>query len=767
MKKTALLSTWLSILLLLSCKNNFQPSVKSLTHSPYDLQSETLASRWDEAIPLGNGMMGVLIWEKEGKLRLSLDRADVWDLRPVEALRQMTFDWVHQQVKKGEYKPVQELGDVPYDRDPFPTKLPLTALEFEQEAWGAIESTHLFIKEAIAEVTWKNGVSLKTFVHATEPAGWFRFENLPREIIPQLMPPQYAGEMAEGGQEDQSRHGLGRLGYAQGEVASSENKIVYTQPCTNGMSYEVVVQWENTENTCEGSWYISVDYPENEKWESTGEVRDNHKKFHKAFETHREWWQSFWGQSDIKVPDSVIMRQYHLEMYKFGSVARQGAPPISLQAVWTADNGNLPPWKGDFHHDLNTQLSYWPGYAGNHLELTASFTDWLWQVREENRDYTQWYFGVEGLNVPGVTTLTGQPMGGWIQYSLSPTVAAWLAQHFYWQWKYSMDEDFLKERTYPYIHDVATYLENITFMKDGVRKLPLSSSPEYNDNRLEAWFTEYTNYDLSLIKFAFKTAAELAAELGKNEEKENWLKRFNELPPLSIDPEKGLNIATGTPLEHSHRHFSHLMAIHPLGLLDPEYGEEDRKVIENSLRTLEEKGTRKWVGYSFSWQANMYARTGNGEKAAEALKIFAENFTSPNSFHLNGDQHGGQYSDFTYRPFTLEGNFAFAAGLQEMLLQSHSGVVEIFPAIPEAWQEVSFDSLRTQGAFLVSARREKGKLSRINILAEKGGELLLNTGDIEQSTVQLNSEKVTPERNGNIFSFSLQSGDHLELLVGQ
>ena len=147
-------------------------------------------------------------------------------------------------------------------------------------------------------------------------------------------------------------------------------------------------------------------------------------------ENHVKWWKDFWGKSSVKLPDELIEKQYYLELYKLGSVSRKGAPAITLQAVWTADNGSLPPWKGDFHNDLNTQLSYWPAYTGNHLQEAVSFTDWLWKIRSVSLQYTKQYFGVDGLNVPGVVTLNGDPMGGWIQYSLSPTVSAWCAQYF-------------------------------------------------------------------------------------------------------------------------------------------------------------------------------------------------------------------------------------------------------------------------------------------------------------------------------------------------
>jgi len=184
-------------------------------------------------------------------------------------------------------------------------------------------------------------------------------------------------------------------------------------------------------------------------------------------------------------------------------------------------------------------------------------------------------------------------------------------------------------------------------------------------------------------------------------------------------------VAPGQPYNESHRHFSHLLAIHPLGLLDISHGEEERAIIEKTIAHLDAMGSSQWVGYSFSWLGNLKARAFDGEGAAKALKDFATSFVLPNSFHVNGDQSGTGKSNFTYRPFTLEGNFAFAAGLQEMLVQSHTGTVHIFPAIPKDWKTVGFSRLRTEGAFLVSAQMEAGKVKWVRIFPEKGGELRL------------------------------------------
>lgn len=350
----------------------------------------------------------------------------------------------------------------------------------------------------------------------------------------------------------------------------------------------------------------------------------------------------------------------------------------------------------------------------------------MWNQRDVYRKFTRQYFEKEGLAIPGVCTLTGEEMGGWIQYSMSQTTAAWLAQHFYLHWKYSADNKFLQEKAYPFVKEAAEFLENQTEMNaEGKRVLAYTSSPEIFDNSLQAWFKTMTNYDLSLTSFLFKIAAEMADALRLTDEAAHWQELRAQLPDYALDGNGALSFAKGFPYEESHRHFSHAMAFHPLGLLNWEEGGRSREIIRSTLETMEKRGPQWWTGYSYAWFANMKARTFDGEGAYQALRTFAECFCLPNTFHVNGDQSGTGKSNYTYRPFTLEGNFAFAAGVQEMLLQSHTDTLRIFPAIPGDWKDVSFENLRAQGAFLVSAERKDGKVVSVKIESEKGKDLLL------------------------------------------
>lgn len=712
---------------------------------------------------MGNATLGALVWKKGEHLRFSLDRADIWDMRPMKGLdrREFRYEWIQEHVRKNDYGIVQQYFDAPYDKEPAPSKIPAGGLEFNLPEEN-VTSVHLSLPDAVCEVRWENGIILKTFVHATEPVGWFRFENITTPLIPMIVAPEYEGKPTGGEVNSLAGDDLSRLGYKQGKIQQQGNRITYLQEGWGGFTYEITVEWKKTNTTTvEGVWSISSHFPGKKATLRSSEVTKAawSRGYDKDHSTHFAWWKDFWSKSSIQVPDAVLEKQWYLEQYKFGSASRRGAPPISLQAVWTADNGRIPPWKGDFHHDLNTQLSYWPSYSGNHLEEALAYVDHLEQNKANYKRFTKLFFGKEGLAVPGVTTLDGTEMGGWTQYSLSPSVSAWLSQHFYLQWRFSMDKEFLKNRAYPWVRDVSVFLESISALDEkGHRKLPISSSPEINDNNINAWFFQNTNYDLSLMKFNFRIASELAMELGLQEEARHWQTIGSQFDDYALSDNDELMFAPTMAYNQSHRHFSNAMAIHPLGLIKYEDGIRSQSIIKNTIHLLDSMGPDAWCGYSYSWLANLKARAKDGEGAARALEIFAKAFCLPNSFHVNGDQTKSGYSKFTYRPFTLEGNFAFAAGLQEMLLQSYAGFIEIMPAIPSTWRDISFRQLRAEGAFLVDAKKVNGRMEEVKIVAERGGKTKLKLPFIQWRVESSKDVAMQNAENGYVILTCKQGG---------
>lgn len=751
----------LFVISLIFCSCTSDDSLE-VTKSNYDLDFPDLAVNWDEAMPLGNGVLGALVWEKDNKLRFALDRVDLWDLRPLEEFKgdQYTFKWVYDHVQRKDYKPVLDWYNISGKGYAWPTKLPGAAIEFDTQSLGKLKSNHLYEKQAVSIVEWEDGTKIISFVHAEEPLGWFVIENASRDIPFTIIPPSYDQEK-EIARNDYNSQSISRLGYVKGCVKCDKNKISYRQDCWGNSYYEVVVKWKKENSRLIGVWSITNSDSKVDAETLVDTALDKGVKFY--YQSHVDWWNNFYNQSYIDIPDSVILKQYYNEIYKMGCVARENSYPISLQAVWTADNGEIAPWKGDYHHDLNTELSYWPYYTSNHLKEALGYLHTLWNQRENNRKYTKKYFGVDGINVPGVATLTGEPMGGWIQYSLGPTISAWLSHHFYLQWKYSQDRDFLSSMAYPYLKEVSTFLEQFTIVENGVRKLPLSTSPEHNDNRLDAWFVEMSNFDRALIRFVFSASAELALELGLKKEAEHWNTLLGELPWFDVDSQTGLTVAPNHIYKASHRHFSHLLAIYPLGLLDVSNSSAEADLIKRSIKNLEDCGSDWWCGFSFSWLASLKARALDGEGASRALHDFAENFCLRNTFHANGDQKNSGKSKFTYRPFTLEGNMAFAAGVQEMLLQSHTGIISIFPAIPSSWKNASFTTLRAMGAFLVSATLVNGNVEKVECIAERGGLLRLKNPFTKEFSSNITSNRI--KKNGDILEIHTEVGERICLMM--
>ena len=219
----------------------------------------------------------------------------------------------------------------------------------------------------------------------------------------------------------------------------------------------------------------------------------------------------------------------------------------------------------------------------------------------------------------------------------------------------------------------------------------------------------------------------------------------------------GLMLWPGQPLTESHRHFTHLLAIYPLGILHIEGSGSDRKLIADSLANIRWKGTGAWTGWSFPWMSLIASRSGEPYMAWNMLQEYFR-FISTNTFHLNGDPRHFGDSGFDYKPMTLEAGFASAAALMEMLLQSWGGRIRVFPAIPEFWPDVYFEKLRAEGAFLVTARRERGQTQFVEIGSEAGEFCRLRNPFSGQPATLAESGGGEQQLSGDWFQFQTAEG---------
>lgn len=214
----------------------------------------------------------------------------------------------------------------------------------------------------------------------------------------------------------------------------------------------------------------------------------------------------------------------------------------------------------------------------------------------------------------------------------------------------------------------------------------------------------------------FKDLIEIAVSLELASDEVKWKNVYSRLQPLAINKDDVLMISQKERLKHSHRHFSHLISVYPLGMLT--YTNENKRVIDASVSDLEKLGTKEYCGYSFAWLANLYAVQKRGTDAAKMLKIFWQYFCLGNVFHVNGDYKKTGKSKITYRIFSLEGNFCAADALLNMLMQcDDNGNIELFPAVPEKWKNISFDLLAKNRIRIITAINN-GELEYVKINSE-------------------------------------------------
>lgn len=670
---------------------------------------------WDEAIPLGNGLLGGLLWGGGSTLNLSLDRADLWDLRPAATYGAEGYRYADmvRLVREKKEDSLHIRFDHPYDNIAYPTKLPGGRIVLSLAPTDSTRRFALNLADAETHVALSTGEA-GAFFSAVDTVALVRVPSLRTVSI--VRP-----------------NSLDKLGYGAARYGSDTVGGVrlqwMTQRAAGDLVYVVAVGERVTGTTSLVAVTIATSH------DGADPVRVARARISRAMAAgydrmrvpHRAWWSRYWRTSSaLTVPDTALQAHLDLVQYFYGAGARDGAPPIPLQGVWTADGNSLPPWKGDLHNDLNTQTTYLAAHATGADDAMRGWLNYNWKLLPRYRQFAREFYGTSGAAVPGVMALDGTPLGGWGQYSLSPTMGLWVAQSFHLQWRYTHDATFLRERAYPFVsamgENARALLQRGT---DGKLRLPLSTSPEIFDNSMRAWLPSMSNFDLALLHWAFQALNEMATALGDRAAAAKWRETDAALDPLVVDPAtNALPFAVGLPYNESHRHFSHAMAFHPMALLSPDRG-TDSVTIARTLDQLAQYGPDWWTGYSYAWYSAMLARAGRADDALRAVETYRRGFILRNGFHANGDQTKSGLSKMTYRPFTLEGNFLALHATQEMLLQSWDGTLRIFPAVSARWRDASFRGLRAEGGYRVSAERTNSVTTRVQITSTTNGVLRL------------------------------------------
>ena len=411
---------------------------------------------------------------------------------------------------------------------------------------------------------------------------------------------------------------------------------------------------------------------------------------------HQKWWASYWAKSFIEIPDQEIEKRWYAALYVLGSCSRAGKVAPGLWGNWVTTD--QPNWHGDFHLNYNFQAPYYIAYSANHADLSLPFYQAIWESVPNGRAMAQRH-GWKGVHFPvciGPWGLSPEnPDGDWGQRS----DAAFAALNFIWQYQYTQDAGFLRTSAYPYLREVAAFWEDYLKFENGRYVI-------YNDSIHEGSGPDMNPLlSLGLVRTLFKNLITMSAELDMDAERRaKWQDICARISAFPLQERGGKTLfrysEKGTAWVNDNTlGIHHIFPAGTIGLdSDPKLLEICRNTIAAMSRWHDNNGFASWY--------TACARVGY-----DPLIILA---------NLRKECHDRSYPNLLlyYGGGGIENVAGFLA-VNEMLMQSHEGVIRFFPVWPKT-QDARFGNLRAVGAYLVSADLKDGEVSGVTIWSEKG-----------------------------------------------